>query len=362
VRDTGIGIPRDRQTHVFDAFTQADGSTTRRYGGTGLGLTISARLVETMGGRMSLESEPGQGSTFRFTIPVEVVPVPLATPTADASLPDGLRVLVVDDNATNRLILRAMLDRLPADVVTVDSGGEALDVLDRALASGQPFGLVLLDYHMPGMDGLQFLDEARRREIDVPSVLLLTSVDLPEIGIASRSLGVRSCLVKPVRRLDLINAMRAVLVEKADALPIAEVRPPARETPVAAGPRILLAEDNPVNQRMARYMLDKRGYQVDVVNDGREAVDAWTRGQYDLVLMDVQMPVMDGFGAVAAIRSAEAESGRHTPIIALTAGAFVEDRDRCLAAGMDAYVTKPFTAARLCEAIEQLLASSPRAA
>ena len=362
VQDTGIGIPPDRQGQVFDAFTQADGSTTRKYGGTGLGLTISARLVQAMGGRMGLDSEPGRGSTFRFSIPVEVVPVPMTTVVSDAVPLTGLRALVVDDNATNRLILRSMLDRLSAESVTVQSAAEALDALDATRTTNRPFGIVLLDYHMPDMDGLQFLAEARRRGLDVPSVLLLTSVDLPEIGLEGRTLGVRASLIKPVRRLDLINAMRAVLVDKAGVLPAAAARPSAPPTAPATGRRILLAEDNPVNQRMALHMLHKRGFRVDVVNDGRQAVEAWTRETFDLVLMDVQMPIMDGFAAVAAIRAAEAGTGRRTPIIALTAGAFVEDRDRCLAAGMDAYVTKPFTAARLCETIEKLLASTTQAA
>jgi two-component system sensor histidine kinase/response regulator len=373
VRDTGIGIAPDRQAGVFPAFTQADGSTTRKYGGTGLGLTISARLVRAMGGRIWVDSDTGRGSTFHFVMPTEIVePRDVAVP-APASALNGLRVLVVDDNATNRLVLQQMLQRLSAEAVLAESAVEAHSRLEQARADGRPFDLVLLDYHMPGKDGLEFLRDEQHGGSGVPSVLLLTSVDLPELFIESRTLGVRACLVKPVRRLDLVTAMRSSLgTRPGPTLPVAPVVTPAATASTAPAPppagadaaidpptaRILLAEDNPVNQRVALHILRKRGFDVHLAHDGRQALDAWRRERFDLVLMDVQMPEMDGFAAVAAIRAEEKATGGHTPIVALTAEAFVEDRERCLAAGMDAYVSKPFTATRLWEVIDRLLAEA----
>ena len=361
VRDTGIGIPRDRQAGVFDAFTQADGSTTRKYGGTGLGLTISARLVRAMGGHISLDSEPGNGSTFRVVVPAQVVNAPAGQAAESPAALAGLRVLVVDDNATNRLILQQQLQRLDVDAVMAGSAAEAHERLAQARADGRPIGLVLLDYHMPGQDGLEFLRAERQGGAEVPAVLLLTSVDLPELFLEGRTLGVQACLVKPVRRLDLINAMRSTQIARPVTVP-----PPAQavaRTDVEGdGPRILLAEDNPVNQRVALHILRKRGFRVVVAQNGREAVDTWQRGGIDLILMDVQMPEMDGLAAVAAIRAEEGAGGRRTPVVALTAGAFVEDRERCIAAGMDAYVSKPITAARLYEVIDRLLKDTSRAA
>jgi len=362
VRDTGIGIPRNRLTGIFDAFTQADGSTTRKYGGTGLGLTISVRLVQAMGGRMWVDSEEGFGSTFHILLPVEVVaatrPAAIEAPLAELR---GVRVLVVDDNATNRLILQRMLQQLETDPVMAASAAEAHDQLDRARREGRPLTLVLLDYHMPGKDGLEFLRDEQRGASEVPSVLLLSSVDAPELIQESRSLGVQACLVKPVRRVDLVRAMRSTIAGR----PESPAEPPRSVTSLATAvtpARVLLAEDNPVNQRVALHILRKQGFDVEVAENGRVAVDVWQREPFDVVLMDVHMPEMDGFAAVAAIRAQEEGTGRHTPIVALTAEAFVEDRDRCLAAGMDAYLSKPVTASRLVDVINSVLRQPPRAA
>jgi CheY-like chemotaxis protein len=294
-------------------------------------------------------------------MPAQTVVAPGAQAADATTALTGLRVLVVDDNATNRLILQQQLQRLEVDAVMAGSAAEAHERLAQARADGRPINLVLLDYHMPGQDGLEFLRAGRSGGSEVPSVLLLTSVDLPELFLESRSLGVQACLVKPVRRLDLINAMRTSQI----ARPAAARQAPAAE-PAAAiegdGPRILLAEDNPVNQRVAMHILRKRGFRVVVAQNGREALDAWQRGDIDLILMDVQMPEMDGLAAVEAIRAEEMAIGRRTPVVALTAGAFVEDRERCIAAGMDAYVSKPITAARLYEVIDRLLKDTQRAA
>ena len=241
VRDTGIGIAPDRQAGVFDAFTQADGSTTRKYGGTGLGLTISARLVRAMGGRIWVDSDAGRGSTFHFVMPTEIVEPRDAAVPAPASALNGLRVLVVDDNATNRLILQEMLQRLSAEAVLAESAAEAHSQLAQARADGRPFDLVLLDYHMPGKDGLEFLRDEQRGGSAVPSVLLLTSVDLPELFIESRTLGVQACLVKPVRRLDLDDghALEPWHAARAGAPGAGAARDPAcdrgNRTSIAAG-------------------------------------------------------------------------------------------------------------------------------
>jgi two-component system, sensor histidine kinase and response regulator len=354
VADTGIGIPVERQQDIFDAFTQADGSTTRKYGGTGLGLTISARVLALMGGRIWLESSAGAGSTFYAEFPVEsstlgqsAGPVPVDFGPA--------RVLVVDDNATNRTVLtHTLVDwHLAADQAA--SGRAALDQIDEAQRVGKPFDLVVLDYRMPGMDGLEFLGALRKRQGTAPAILLLTSVDAPELLVESRALGVQACLVKPARRNELKAAVMVALGQTAEPAPARRVVTAASGRFSGEGFRILLAEDNPVNQRVAVLMLRKRGFDVTVAGDGRQAVEAFTRERFDLVLMDVQMPEMDGFEALAAMRDAERVSGRRTPVVALTAHAMAEDRDQCLAAGMDDYLSKPLNGARLYETIERLV-------
>jgi signal transduction histidine kinase/DNA-binding response OmpR family regulator len=365
VADTGIGVPAQRQQEIFNAFTQADGSTTRRFGGTGLGLTISARLVQLMGGVLRIESEPGKGSTFFVELAVEVVEKGAAQPPV-AEL-TGTRALIVDDNATNRTILHQLLLQWSMDVSLATSGPEAFDAITKARQAGRPFDAVVLDYHMPDVDGLKLLERLKADGGVLPAILLLTSVDTPEVARGGRALGVEEYLVKPARRLELHAALRTAIARnrKRSAFAIASVEadgaapnipssPPAATRTNYSGFRILLAEDNPVNQRVAMLLLQKRGYDVTVAADGCEAVDACKRERFDVILMDVQMPNMDGLEALQAIRDLEAGSGRRTPVIALTAHAMSEDRDRCIAAGMDGFLTKPLNSARLFATLDEL--------
>jgi CheY-like chemotaxis protein/nitrogen-specific signal transduction histidine kinase/HPt (histidine-containing phosphotransfer) domain-containing protein len=360
VRDTGIGIPRDKQRLIFDAFSQADGSTTRRYGGTGLGLTISSRLIEMMGGKVWVESEVGQGCSFRFTARVGVQQGVAARPVpAEPMRAHGLPVLVVDDNATNRRILEELLVQMQMNPTTVDSGPPALDALARARQMGEPFALVLLDAHMPEMDGFALAERMQQEpELARSTIMMLTSGGQPGDTARCRRLGLAAYLTKPIRQSDLRRAILAALGTSAP-----------REEPVqrpsvphaAEGRRlhVLLAEDNPVNQKLAVCLLEKQGHKVEVVDNGRAALARVQERSFDLVLMDVQMPEMDGFEAAAAIRAQEQGTGRHVPIIAMTAYAMKGDRERCLEAGMDGYVSKPFHIDDLCAAIEGLVPAAP---
>jgi signal transduction histidine kinase/CheY-like chemotaxis protein len=367
VADTGIGVRAERQQEIFNAFTQADGSTTRRFGGTGLGLTISARLVKLMGGTLWVESTPGSGSTFFIELAVDVVAMASASEPAPADL-EGTRALVVDDNPTNRTILHQLLQQWSMSTTLASSAAEAFDAITSARTAGRPFDVVVLDYHMPEVDGLGLLSSLRAQGGALPAILLLTSVDTPEVAKGGRELGIEEYLVKPARRVELQAALSAAIarhrmkplgkapvlraVELAKAEPANTVAPAASPT----GRRVLLAEDNLVNQRVALLLLQKRGYHVTVVADGRQAVDAYRRERFDVVLMDVQMPEMDGLEALQAIRTIERSSGLRTPVIAVTAHAMAEDRDRCEDAGMDAYLTKPLNSARLFSTIDELLA------
>jgi PAS domain S-box-containing protein len=340
VRDTGAGIPADVQPRLFASFTQADTSTTRKFGGTGLGLAISKRLVGLMGGEIGLTSEPGRGSTFRFTVRLakgEIVP---PAPRRDGVL-RGLRALVVDDNATNRMVLSHNLAGWGVRVAEAPGGAEALAALRSA---EEAFALALLDFQMPGMDGLEL---ARGIKAD-PALAGVRLIMLSSLGVRgqrdqARAAGIEGYLVKPVRLAQLYDCLATVMTAAGPA-PSAPMRPAAdagrRPLPAADGPRVLLAEDNLVNQRLALRLLEKLGCRVDVVGNGREAVAAVARGDYALVFMDCQMPEMDGFEATAAIRRGETGS-RRLPIIALTASAMQGDREACLAAGMDDYLSKP---------------------
>ena len=353
VRDTGIGIAPDKLSLVFDAFVQADGSATRRFEGTGLGLAISSHLVALMGGRIWAESEVGRGSTFHFSVPLALpqgavaeAPAPLAGTSVE-----GLRVLVVDDNATNRRILEEILQSWGMAPTTVDGGPAALAEIERALAAGKPYPLAVLDAMMPDMDGFQ-LAEALRQDprLGELAIIVLSSAARPEDVVRGQEVGVHSYLTKPVKPSELLDAILSVW----------GVRPAAGAPDVAlpeapASPRqlrLLLTEDNLVNQRLAASILEQRGHSLVVVADGQEALAALARETFDLVLMDVEMPELDGFQATAAIRAQERDTERHLPIVAMTAHALTGDRERCLAAGMDGYVAKPLRPRELIAAVE----------
>ncbi len=360
VRDTGPGIPKDKQQDIFQAFHQADSSITRKHGGTGLGLTISARIIEMLGGRIWVESEPGEGSTFHFTARVEAGQESAQTAAVDISALRGLRTLVVDDNETNRRILTAMLKRWLAEPDAVESGAMALELLDAAYRRQAPYRAILIDGRMPEMDGLQLAAAIRQREYLSGAVIMMLTSDEQLAGSARcRELGVAAYLVKPICQKDLLQSLLKVLAGKPEESPQPAVAQPAA-TPPAHRLKVLLAEDNLVNQRLAVRLLEKAGHQVTVVENGAEALEQWTAQPFDVVLMDVQMPVMDGFRATGAIRELEQSTQRpRTPILAMTAHALAGDRERCLRAGMDGYLAKPIRSADLMRWLAETAHPSP---
>jgi signal transduction histidine kinase/CheY-like chemotaxis protein/HPt (histidine-containing phosphotransfer) domain-containing protein len=356
VRDTGIGIPPSKQSTIFTAFAQADGSTTRLYGGTGLGLTISSHLVKLMHGRLWVESEAGLGSTFHFTIDLGLSS---KEDVGDASPIDlkGLQVLVVDDNATNRRILGETLAKWGMRPVAVDGGHAALELLGQREANR--YDLVIVDGHMPGLDGYELAEKIRalpgRKDA---LIMMLTSLADADQRNRCQQLGITAVLTKPVMRPELLQAIHGVL--RGD--PLTQARP----RPVTSEPRlrplqILLTEDNTVNQMVAVAILSKRGHVVRVAANGQKALEAFEQERFDLVLMDVQMPIMGGFEATAAIRALEKATGGHVPIIALTARAMKGDLELCLAAGMDGYLTKPIKPLALIQEVERLTVGTPPA-
>jgi two-component system, sensor histidine kinase and response regulator len=356
VKDTGVGIPAEKQLKVFEAFSQADGSMTRKYGGTGLGLTICARLVEKMGGRIWVESEPGKGSTFRFTVRLAMQKTSSARPVPLP--PEQLRdlpVLVVDDNYTNRRVLNGMLSRWGMKPTAVEGGRAALQALEIAKNVGHPFPLVLLDGQMPEMDGFTVAEQIQKNpELAGATIMMLTSAGHLGDAARCRDLGISAYLVKPIRQGELLDGICLVILK---ATPQAAAPLVTRHTlrEVRHRIKVLLVEDNPVNQKLAIALLEKRGFGVTTAENGKIALAALQRESFDFVLMDVQMPEMDGLEATAAIREREKSTGGHIPIIAMTAHALKGDQERCLNAGMDAYLSKPIRTSELFETIERTL-------
>jgi len=344
VTDTGIGIPTEKQQHIFEAFAQADSSTTRKYGGTGLGLAISAQLCELMNGVMWVESEEGRGSIFHFTAHFGR-PGTAAKKSPDAE-PVKLRdlpVLVVDDNSTNRKILEEMISNWRMKPVAAANGPAAIEALQRAHKNGTPFRLVLLDGHMPGMDGFEVAARVKQDpQLHGAEVILLTAAGRSEDVARAKTVGVAAALSKPVKQSELWDAIVTALSVPGRQKTRASSSAAARTRARARQPlRVLLAEDNPVNQEVALRLLERRGHSVIVAENGRQALTAIERHKFDLVLMDVQMPEMGGLEATQLIREKEKRTGAHLPIVAMTAHAMQGDRERCIAAGMDGYLAKP---------------------
>ncbi|WP_395745563.1 response regulator [Prosthecobacter sp.] len=353
VSDTGIGIAKDKQAQVFESFTQAESSTTRHFGGTGLGLAISKQLVELMKGRMWLDSEPGKGSTFHFTA---LFDLGSQKPSAARLLPEKLQdfgVLVVDDNATNRMILAEMLKAWELRPLLASSGEEALDILEELRATGTPIPLMLLDYMMPDMDGAEVCREVSRRfGSSAPKILILSSGGSLSGQVDDEDLGYERCLTKPVKHSDLFDAITRVMGGViADDRSVISQETTGREEGVTM--KLLLVEDGRVNQLVAIKLLEDRGHQVTLANNGREALAILATQTFDAILMDVQMPEMNGLEATMAIRQHEAGSGRHVPIIAMTANAMKGDREQCIAAGMDDYIAKPIHSTQLYPLLEK---------
>ncbi|WP_159397916.1 response regulator [Sorangium cellulosum] len=374
VIDTGIGIAPEKQRLVFDAFAQADGSTTRKYGGTGLGLTICARLVEMMGGKIWIESELGKGSTFHFTLQLRALDG--AVRSRRPELPEellGTRVLIADDNATARRILGEIVEGWGMKPVLVDSGAAAIAALSEdsgvwALPWGKPggnaagaasssFGLVLVDARMPKVDGFAVVEHCRRREIlKGRTIMMLSSTSAQADAARCRDLGVLTMVTKPVKPSHLQDAvLHAFGIPTRSALRSAEARR-AAPGPRARGLRVLVAEDNAINQKLMRRWLERQGHHVHIVENGRLAVEKIASGQYDVALLDVEMPEMDGLQAARAVRARERREGGHMPLIVVTAYAMKGDRERCLRAGFDGYVSKPVQVEELYDMIDRLAA------
>ncbi len=357
IHDTGIGIPEDQQRNIFAAFSQADGEVTRKYGGTGLGLTITKQLVEMMGGDIRVESRVGVGSRFIFRIWLKEAAEPDEVLRQEAVL-KGLRVLAVDDNPTDLHVLTLMLERLHMRQESAPDGATALEMTNRALLSGDPYRFILLDVRMPGIDGFKVAETLRKdsRHADT-TLMMLTANGVKGDAVRCKELGLSAYFMKPISLTQLRDALGSAITSSG----VENEDPAAPRSPHETRPacRILLAEDNPVNQKLAIKLLEKQGHQVTIAENGQLAVDAWRNGRFDLILMDMMMPQMDGLEATRRIRQIEREeserAGSHTPIIAMTANAMTGDRERCIQAGMDSYVSKPVKPELLYQEIDLIL-------
>jgi PAS domain S-box-containing protein len=375
VRDTGIGISPEKQYAIFEAFSQVDSSITRKYGGTGLGLAISSQLIALMGGRIWVESEVGKGSTFHFTLRFGRQTGLVPKPSLEAVDVKGLPVLVVDDNATNRRILEEMLTNWGIKPTVVDSGQAALAEMQRAADSGEPFPLAVLDAMMPEMDGFELAKQIQQHsELTGATIMMLSSAGQHDDAARCRELGIAAYLTKPIKQSDLLDVILTVLHTSSAETGKPSLSPQPSLPQSQRRLHILLTEDNMINQRVAVGILEKRGHTVVVADNGKEALAALERESFDLILMDVQMPEMDGFEATRAIRERELSLSVsqslgpqdfglrtpdsrlfHIPVVAMTAHAMKGDRERCLEAGMDTYVSKPLQAQQLFEVIESLV-------
>lgn len=363
VADTGAGIPASKQAGIFDAFVQVDGSSTRRHGGTGLGLAICASLVKLMGGKIWVQSEPGKGSLFHFTARYGHA-AEGGEADAQFSRPDlaGIPVLVVDDNSTNRKILVEQFKRWRMNAAAANNGAQALKMVREADREGRPFQLILVDFQMPGMDGLELVRRMLAQSSPAtPPIMMLSSVGWQVSSDQCEELGISVYLTKPVTSATLLDAILKVL-SAGDVVPVLEERKSGADpaTPVGAGIRVLIVEDDPTNRVLATNILNRNGYTIAIAKDGLEAVEICSMESFDVILMDIQMPNMNGLEATVAIRKLEAFSGGHTPILALTAHALDGDRERCIAAGMDDYMSKPIQARDLLAKINALIAPDRR--
>lgn len=353
VRDTGIGIPHDKFERIFESFAQEDSSTTRKYGGTGLGLTISAQLVELMGGHIQLESELGKGSRFHFTLPMDAIGENSLLTTQDASKVAGMRVLVVDDNTRSLELLKDLLVSLKLRPTSANCAEHALIEIEQAQLAGQPYQLALVDAQMPDMDGINLASQFRHKMARMPIIMLLTSCDTGNAIARCREAELAHYLIKPVSPSDLLDGIVNTLgAPSPGALPALSHRSNTQSL------NLLLAEDNAVNQKLAIRLLEKMGHHLTVANNGAEAVQLWRLNTFDAILMDVDMPELNGYEATRLIRAEETDS-RHTPIIAMTAHAMQGAREECLRHGMDGYLSKPINTDELWLQLESILPSLP---
>ena len=356
VTDTGIGISPDKKLVIFDEFSQADSTMARKYGGTGLGLAISSRLVELMGGEIWVDSQPGKGSSFHFTMPLMLQKTKKPSPISfEFDNIYNLPVLIVDDNATNRLLLEKMLNNWKMKPQTVGSGKSALSILEKSAKTISPFRVVIIDAHMPELDGFSLAEQINKHPLlKNIKTIMLTSAGMPGDAARCRELGFSAYLTKPVNQSDLLDALMLTLSPSEESEKQTQLITKHSLNESHFHFRILLVEDNKINQKLTVRLLEKKGYRVTVANNGQEALSIWEKDPIDLILMDVQMPIMDGLEATAAIRVKEEKTGRHVPIVAITAHVMKEDKEKCFDAGMDYYISKPINPKKLFDTIENI--------